>query len=159
MCRIANTVSNAVAVPTVLVPSTRGCTRICSSTTRCRRWRNVKAMMSLYDIESGPERQVAAGQVDTIELHAGVEIVDRHRHQQLGERSNRHSADTAVHARRRVPAPAADDHVGILVDGLLQQPVDVLELVLSVGVDRDQELGGRAGHAALDRRPVAAIHL
>jgi hypothetical protein len=42
---------------------------------------------------------------------------------------------------RRVPAPAADDHIGILVDGLLQQPVDVVELVLAVGVDGDQEIG------------------
>ena len=56
-------------------------------------------------------------------------------------------------------APAADDHIGILVDGLVQQPVDVVELVLPVGVDGDQEVGRGAGHSAFDRRAVAAIHL
>ena len=92
-----------------------------------------------------------------VDLHPGIDVINGHRHQEFREAAEQPLAEPAVGRRRLLVFPAAHHHVGVFADDHLVQPVHVLETVLSVRVDRHDELrlGGR--HPGLHRRTIPPI--
>ncbi len=104
----------------------------------------------------GAEWQITLHQLGAVDLHPRVEVVDRQRHQHPGDAADDALAELAV-AVFFVRVAAAHHHVGVMTADGAEKGRDILQPVLTIGVNGDNISSFCGTEAAFDGAAVAAV--